>query len=189
MLLFSLRLWMHNPQKPLWPQWCLAHAFENLGTFIKEWELHSARLEFMSIAREWLPTSSAGRWRTGINKAHPPICTIRLVYLSNVCVLVHGKSLQLCLALWDPTDCSSSGHTDCPWNSPGMNTWVGCHVFLYGIFPTQGSNLCLFHLLHWQAGSLPLAPPGRTNQLQKYILKLFFQGPDLYKLFYQAWNQ
>jgi len=29
---------------------------------------------------------------------------------------------------------------------------------LQGIFPTQGSNL---HLLHWQVGSLPLAPPGK----------------------------
>ena len=28
-----------------------------------------------------------------------------------------------------------------------------------GIFLTQGSNMCLFCLLHWQAGSLPLAPP------------------------------
>ena len=27
-----------------------------------------------------------------------------------------------------------------------------------GIFPTQGSNLSLLHLLHWQAGSLPLVP-------------------------------
>ena len=30
-----------------------------------------------------------------------------------------------------------------------------CHFLLQGIFPTQGSNLCL---LHWQAGSLPLSP-------------------------------
>ena len=30
-----------------------------------------------------------------------------------------------------------------------------------GIFPTQRSNLNLLHLLHWQAGSLPLAPPGK----------------------------
>ena len=29
-----------------------------------------------------------------------------------------------------------------------------------GIFPTQGSNWCLLHFLHWQAGSLPLAPLG-----------------------------
>ena len=31
-----------------------------------------------------------------------------------------------------------------PWNSPGKNTGVGCHFLLQEIFPTQGSNLCLF---------------------------------------------
>ena len=30
-----------------------------------------------------------------------------------------------------------------------------------GIFPTQGSNPCLLHILHCQAGSLPLALPGK----------------------------
>ena len=34
---------------------------------------------------------------------------------------------------------------------------MGCHVLLQGIFPTQGLNL---HLLHWQAGSLPLSHLG-----------------------------
>ena len=33
---------------------------------------------------------------------------------------------------------------------------VGCHAFLQGIFPTQGSNPRLLCLLHWEAGSLPL---------------------------------
>ena len=33
----------------------------------------------------------------------------------------------------------------CPWNSPGKNTEVGCHSFLQGIFPTQGSNSGLSH--------------------------------------------
>ena len=47
----------------------------------------------------------------------------------------------------------------CPWDSPGMNTGVGCHALLQGIFPTQGSNPSLLHLLHWQVGSLPLVPP------------------------------
>ena len=42
----------------------------------------------------------------------------------------------------------------CPWDSPGKNTGVGCHALLQGIFLTQGSNLCLLCLLHWQAGSL-----------------------------------
>ena len=48
----------------------------------------------------------------------------------------------------------------CPWDSPGKNTEVGCHVLLQGIFPTKGSNPCLLCLLHWQAGSLPLTSPG-----------------------------
>ena len=38
----------------------------------------------------------------------------------------------------------------CLWDSPGKNTGVGCHTLLQGIF-----------LLHWQAGSLALAPPGK----------------------------
>ena len=45
----------------------------------------------------------------------------------------------------------------CPWDSPGKNTRVGCHALLQGIFLTQGLNLYLLCLLHWQAGSLPLA--------------------------------
>ena len=32
------------------------------------------------------------------------------------------------------------------WSSPGKNTGVGCQALLQGIFLTQGSNLCLFHL-------------------------------------------
>ena len=35
----------------------------------------------------------------------------------------------------------------CPYNFPSKNTGVGCHFFLQGIFPTQGSNLSLLHLL------------------------------------------
>ena len=29
----------------------------------------------------------------------------------------------------------------CPWDSPGKNPGVGCHVLLQGIFPTQGLSL------------------------------------------------
>ena len=50
----------------------------------------------------------------------------------------------------------------CPWDSPGKNTGVGCQALLQGIFPIQGLNMCLLHL-HWQAGSLPLAPPGKPK--------------------------
>ena len=41
---------------------------------------------------------------------------------------------------------------------------MGCHALLQGIFLTQGSNPHLLHLLHWQTGSLSLAPPGKPLQ-------------------------
>ena len=68
-----------------------------------------------------------------------------------------AKSPQSCLTLCNPMDCSppcSSVHGD----SPGKNTGVGSHALLQGILPTQGSNLYLSCLLHWQMGSLPLVP-------------------------------
>ena len=37
---------------------------------------------------------------------------------------------------------------------------MGCHFLLQEIFPTQGSNQHLLHLLHWQADSLPLSHLG-----------------------------
>ena len=45
-------------------------------------------------------------------------------------------------------------------DSPGKNTGVGFHVLLQGSFPSLGWNLCLLSLLHWHAGSLPLASTG-----------------------------
>ena len=51
----------------------------------------------------------------------------------------------------------------CPWNSPGKNTRVGYHSLVQEIFPTQGSNLHLLHLLPWQADSLPLSHLGSPS--------------------------
>ena len=70
---------------------------------------------------------------------------------------------QSCPTLCNPMDCSppgSSVHGD----SPGKNTGVGCHALLQGIFPTQGSELCLLCFLYWQTGSLPLVPPGKPKR-------------------------
>ena len=48
----------------------------------------------------------------------------------------------------------------CPWDSPGKDTGVGRHFLLQGNLPDPGMDP---HLLHWQAGSLPLAPPGKSQ--------------------------
>ena len=94
--------------------------------------------------------------------AHPSIYPIYLQYFLSVYHLLSGcaKSLQSC-----PTVCNHGlqpmDRLLCPWDSPGKNTGVGCRALLQGIFSTQGLNPCLLHLLHWQAGSLPLVPPGK----------------------------
>ena len=41
--------------------------------------------------------------------------------------------------------------------------WVAGHFLLQGIFPTQGSNWRLLHLLHWQADSSPLSHLGSPD--------------------------
>ena len=69
-----------------------------------------------------------------------------------VCMLGLFSCVQLCVTP-EPT------RLLCSWDFPGKNTGVGCHALLQGIFPTQGSNLHLLCLLHWQEGSLALAPP------------------------------
>ena len=52
------------------------------------------------------------------------------------------------------------------------HTGVGCHALLQEIFLTQVLNWGLLHLLHYQAGSLPLAPPGLLAIHYMNILKL-----------------
>ena len=73
------------------------------------------------------------------------------------CVLL----AQLCPTLCNPMDCSLPGSS--VHDSPGKNTPVGCHSLLQGIFPIQRLNLHLLCLLYWQAGSLPLVPPGKPK--------------------------
>ena len=75
---------------------------------------------------------------------------------------IHPRSLQSCPPLCDPMDCSPPG-SSVYGDSSGKNTGVGCHFLLQGILTTQGSNPHLLSLLHWQAGSLPLAPPGKPR--------------------------
>ena len=50
---------------------------------------------------------------------------------------------------------------------------MGRHALLQGIFLTQGLNPHLVLLLHWQVGSLPLAPPwkAQTPSLDHFRMK------------------
>ena len=59
-------------------------------------------------------------------------------------VCMRAKSLQSCLTLCNPMDCSPPG-TSVHGDSPGKNTGVGCHALFQGIFPIQGLKPGLPH--------------------------------------------
>ena len=60
-------------------------------------------------------------------------------------MLSRFSRVLLLVALW-----TEAHRLLCLWDSPGQNTGVGGYTLLQGIFPTQGANPHLFHLLHWQ---------------------------------------
>ena len=69
----------------------------------------------------------------------------------------------------------------CPWDFPGKNTGVDCYFLLQGVFPTQGSNPCLFHcrriIYHWAT---------REALMHLYTIQNYMQHRcivHIYKLF------
>ena len=91
----------------------------------------------------------------------------KLRMLSNryedVCVLTHFSLVWL----WDRMYCSPPGSS-----FHGMLQRVGCHALLQGIFPTQGSNLCLLHFLHFRH----IFYHWETWNVWKYLLQYWWEG-------------
>ena len=94
-----------------------------------------------------------------------------------------AKLLQFCPTFCDPMYCSMPDSSLSGILQARILEWVAIFL-LQGIFPTQGSNLCLLCLLHWQSGSLPVAPPGKPwiNLVDGcYILQFSFSSlPSLH---------
>ena len=89
-----------------------------------------------------------------------------------VCMLSHSCHARRFAILW-AVACQaplSMGFSRQEWDAG-----VGCHFLLQGIFPTQGSNLSLLCLLHWQESSLPLAPPGKHFSPYTVIIRISHQ--------------
>ena len=70
-----------------------------------------------------------------------------------------AKSLQSCLTFWDPVDCSPPGSS--------VHGILQAKILEWLLFPPPGDlsdpgikSKSLTSNLHWQSGSLPLAPPG-----------------------------
>ena len=100
-------------------------------------------------------------------------------YLENAVVIF--LVTKLCPALLQPHELYSASLI-CPWDSPGKNAGVGCHFLLQGIFPTQGLNLCLLHLLHQKEDSLPLSHLGSPQRMLDKNTELFYHECLYHKL-------
>ena len=89
----------------------------------------------------------------------PPTMGLRFLthlVLFSVCTCVYAQSFQSCLIL--VTLWTAAHEAPLSMGFSRQEYCSGCHALLQGIFPTQGLNLHLLHLLYWQAGSLPPAP-------------------------------
>ena len=92
-------------------------------------------------------------------------CFYHSLYKSTFRSCVYAKSLQSCLTLCNPMAYLWTTARQAPM-SMGFSRqeyWSGLLLLLQGIFLTQGSNLHLSSSLYWQAGSLPIAPPGKPR--------------------------
>ena len=83
---------------------------------------------------------------------------------------MHAKSLQSCLTLFNPVDSNLSGPSVHGILQERILEWAAMPSSR-GIFPTQGSELCLLCFLYWQTGSLPLVPPGKPMKTVWRFLK------------------
>ena len=97
----------------------------------------------------WAAIYGVAQSRTRLKRLSSSSSSSRKKLLCGLCVLCCAKSLQSCLTLCDPMDCSPPGSFVHGVLQARMG--VGGHALLQEIFLTQGRNLCLFCLLYWQA--------------------------------------
>ena len=117
------------------------------------WQMTWPLLQWNS---EWVPLPlihrTGKRWHGAAKDIPTNPFTSVLEWISS---LHAAKSLQLCLTLW-----TVARQAPLFMGFSMQEYWNGLLCPPPGD-PTQGSNPLLLHLLHWQAGSLPLAPPGK----------------------------
>ena len=93
------------------------------------------------------------------------------VWIYIILYYISAKSLHLCLTLCNPMDYSLPGSSVHGILQKRVLEWAVMPS--PGILLTQGSKQCLLHLLQWQVGSLPLAPPGKPTYSTDICYSLF----------------
>ena len=162
----------------LWPPWTIVHQLLLFMEFSRQ-ELEKAMAPHSRTLAWKIPWTeepsgllSMGSLRVGHNWATS-------FHFSLSCIVEgDGNPLQ-CSCLENPRDGEAgslpsmgSHRVRHDWSdlaAAGKNTGVGCYFILQGIFPPQGLNPCLLHLLHWQVDSLTLLPPMFQYLVQSFL--------------------
>ena len=90
-----------------------------------------------------------------------------LLFSTRACVC--AKSLQTCLTLCNPMDCSPEGSSVHPISQARILEWVAMPS-------SRGLNPCLLGLLHWQMGSFPLSHLGSPCPFWKNTCLVITKG-------------
>ena len=146
-----------KPRQLLHPSWLIPTSWlegkEILGTLLFK-GLHT-KPPLLSWPKPYLPATSSYKrgWKRGfLLSSLAPSCNMS----------VKSESVSHSVLSDTATPRTLSRQAPLSRASPDKNTGVGCHALLRRVFLTRGWNLCLFCLLHWQTGSLPLTPSGKS---------------------------
>ena len=88
---------------------------------------------------------------------------------------VHAQS---CLTVCDPKDCSSLGSPVHGIFQARILEWVA--ISYYRGSSQSWDQTCLLYLLHWQVGSLPLAPPGNPISITFVLIYWLVERHNFY---------
>ena len=114
---------------------------------------------------ESLPSINTHNYIEGLT---PSTCECDPIWKQNLCQdQVKMKSLQSCLTLCDPMDHSPPGSSVPGIPQASILEWVAVPSSR-GSSQTKDQTPHLICLLHWQAGSLSLALPGKPTRLNTH---------------------
>ena len=102
------------------------------------------------------------------------ICSL----VNDICAYMQAKSLESCWTLCKPIDVSQPAFSVHGILQAIILKWVAMPSSRRSSRP-RGTNSHLLHLLHWQVGSLPPAPPGKcsnTASLVNFLFVYFFNN-------------
>ena len=145
-------------------QVCLAFVFppvDELSFSLDTPAINVSLLQTLRLLFVW-PHSTLGTWTCTNSKGTftrtqslvalwPDQLTLALKAVSDVCALSCFSRVWLCATPW------TAAQVPLSMGFSRQEYWSGFPFPFQGIFLTQGLNLCLLHLLHWQAYSLPLS--------------------------------